>query len=258
MTILPNSNVQFNQLNVAWDGSPQNSVTTLNVGNSATVTFRNNGYVGSAGNVSVSLSSGSTLNFDSSAWFGNWNQRATVVQGPGQGAAEVNVAGTLYANGRFVASGGTLAVNYGSVGQTTDGSMGDNTRSGWYALNGGQLTLPALTLYGTGPVNWGETAGSGLNSSSLVNGLQISPLTGSSLRGMLDISLLAPDNPAVLPGLTDPVGIWSFSRILQSACLCSFWLATFARKQESCTNMKGFRLLAGVTRNGERETALAR
>ena len=51
---------------------------------------------------------------------------------------------------------------------------------------------------------------------------------------------------------------WLFFGILQSACLCSFWLATFARKQESCTNMKGFRLLAGVTRNGERETALAR
>ena len=48
----------------------------------------------------------------------------------------------------------------------------------------------------------------------------------------------------------------SSTGILQSACLCSFWLATFARKQESCTNMKGFRLLAGVTRNGERETAL--
>jgi hypothetical protein len=216
------------------------------------VTFTSNGDVGSAGNVYVGLSPGATLNFNSSAWFGNWNQRSTVVQGTGQ----VNVAGTLYNNGRFVASGGSLQVNYGSVGQSTDGSMGDATQAGWYAANGGQLSLPALAVSGTAAVNWGAAAGNGLNVNSLVNSLQISPLTGSNLRGTLGISLLAPDNPAVRPGLTDPVGIWSVSPAgglsIDSASLSFRYDALAAATEGGEGNLKlyensgnGWRLLAG-------------
>ncbi len=40
--------------------------------------------------------------------------------------------------------------------------------------------------------------------------------------------------------------------ILPSASSCRFWSTTFARKQRSCINRRGIRLLAGTARNGGR------
>jgi hypothetical protein len=160
------------------------------------------------------MTSGSTLNFGKSVEIGGWDQRnsdrprRTLVQGAGT----VNVANTLTNNGRFVADGGNLQVNYGSLDTWHMGQLGDNTFPGWYATNAGKLTLPNLTITtGTTSKNWGETTGTtSFDVNSLVNSIRMTSMSGVT-AGSLGISLLASTNGDVFFGLVDPVGIWKFA-----------------------------------------------
>ena len=133
--------------------------------------------MGNQSNVNVGLTGG-TLNFKQSAWFNSGNQYTTLAQGTGQ----VNVSNILYANGRVVAGGGTLAVNYGSLGSNHQGQLQDGSYPGWYATNAGVLTLPAVTVHNNNLAYWGEVPGYNgdvPNVNSLVNSIQFSNWTYS-------------------------------------------------------------------------------
>ena len=208
LNMAANSNVQFNQLRMGYDGNSSSSNTTLNLGGSATATFNGTSYVGGQGVATIGLASGAVLNFNQSAQFADGNRKLSLLQGVGQ----VNVAGTLINNGRFVATTGALQVNYGTLDHNANGTLSDNSWPGWYTTSGsgGQINLPALAISGTAGGNWGEKASyATFDVNSLVNSIRLTGLAGSNLGGTLGISLLDSANSAVQPGLTSPVGIWS-------------------------------------------------
>ena len=207
--IAAGSSVIFSQLRMALDGNSANSVTALNIANSANVTFNGEAYVGGHGKATLGMANGAVLNFNQSARFGDGNKKLTVVQGGGQ----INVANTLYNDGRFVADSGTLNINYATLNRQTSGTLSDASFPGWYAQNGGSINLPSLVVTNsTTALNWGERGSlTALDVNSLVNSLRVTSLTGSGLTGSLGVSLLAPTNPAVKPGLVEAVGIWAFT-----------------------------------------------
>ena len=204
LSIGAGSVVQFNNLTMAWDGQADGMTSNLNLAANANVTF-NSAYLGNQGNTNIGLASGAALNF-SSLYLGNTNSKTSVIQGRGQ----LNVTNALNNNGRIVADGGTLAVTAGSVDHNNVyGAMGDGTYAGWYAINGGKLTLPTVSITGAA-VNVGERSGLGsLDSNSLVNSVRLTAMTGN-LNGTLTVSYLDPTNPGTYAGLNSPVSVWNF------------------------------------------------
>jgi hypothetical protein len=111
------------------------------------------------------------------------------LQGKGQVAG---TGGALTNNGKVKADGGVLDLRgLAEVGNTIDNPV-DGGHYGWYAINGGELKLPAITIQPdlSCPCNWGEKPYSLDNTGvDLVNSLQITPTEGIS-GGNLQIALL--------------------------------------------------------------------
>ncbi|MEI6655508.1 MAG: hypothetical protein WCP45_12125, partial [Verrucomicrobiota bacterium] len=239
LSIGAGSSVIFNQLRMALDGNSANSVTALNIANTANVTFNGEAYVGGQGKATLGMATGAVLNFNQSARFGDGNKKLTLVQGAGQ----INVSNTLYSDGRFVANGGALNLSFASLNRQTSGILSDASFPGWYAQNGGSLNLPSLVVTATTTaLNWGERGTlTALDVTSLVNSLRITGLTGSGPAGSLGVSLLAPTHSAVLPGLVEPVGIWAFTPAdglsLNSATLTFRYDSLLAGSKESTLNL---------------------
>jgi hypothetical protein len=80
--------------------------------------------------------------------------------------------------------------------------MVDGQRAGWYASAEGRLVLPTLEV--TGTTSWGDHRDD--DTLDIANSLR---LVEPDADGTVDISLLAPDAPDVLPGLVTPIGIWA-------------------------------------------------
>ena len=199
------STVQFNNLHMGWDDQSNSTNATLNIGATSSVTFNGAGNLGNQGNANISMASGSVLGFNSLN-LGNTTSRTSKIQGTGQ----LNVTGSLINNGRIVADGGTLAVSAGSVDHNNVyGTMGDGTYAGWYAINGGKLTLPTVSITGA-TKNVGERSSlTSLDSNSLVNSVRLTAMTGN-LNGTLAVSYLDPTNPGTYAGLNSPVSVWNF------------------------------------------------
>ncbi|MDD4060079.1 MAG: hypothetical protein PHW08_05175, partial [Kiritimatiellae bacterium] len=126
-----------------------------------------------------------------------------------RGWGEVELNHTLVNNGIVIADGyGTdRALNLTSF--TTVSNMIENAASeshGWYAINGGRLTLPPLAVpTGSATRNWGESADDA--APDLVNSLRFA-FTGVTTGGSLSASLEALDRndiPAVPKGV---LSVW--------------------------------------------------
>jgi len=120
-------------------------------------------------------------------------------------------AGHMRNNGRVEAVGGLLAITtFGPGGLLDDNDwpvrMNDGNYAGWYASDGGELSLEALAWAGR-RVNWGEPSTD--STVNLINSLGL--FNGSNPAGRLEGSLLAVDNTSVHPGLRNPVGVWNLS-----------------------------------------------
>ncbi|MCF7854352.1 MAG: hypothetical protein K9N51_06105, partial [Candidatus Pacebacteria bacterium] len=116
-------------------------------------------------------------------------------------------------NGRVVADGygneETLRLNFG-VTNTVD----NTTDKGWYAVNGGKLLLPDITVAaGDSQRNWGEPDTD--TTIDMINSLRME-FTDVGTSGPLTISLLAPDRsdvptaPAALRG-GPVIGVWDIA-----------------------------------------------
>jgi len=120
-------------------------------------------------------------------------------------------AGQMRNNGRVEAIGGLLAItSFGPGGLLDDNDwpvrMNDGSYAGWYASDGGELSLAALAWNGS-RVNWGEpSADSTVN---VINSLGV--FNAANPAGRLGGSLLAVDNGSVQPGLTNAVAVWDLS-----------------------------------------------
>jgi len=140
---------------------------------------------------------------------------AAGADGTFSGWGEVHLNDTLLNNGQVVADGygsaRTLSLErFARVSNTVENAAGE--AHGWYAQNGGKLTLPRVTVAtGDGSVNWGESAGDA--ELDLVNSLRF-VFTGVTGGGVLTNSLLAADR-AELPPLPEgfkSVGVWQVQK----------------------------------------------
>ena len=117
-------------------------------------------------------------------------------------------AGHMRNNGRVEAIGGLLAItSFGPGGLLDDNDwpvrMDDGNYAGWYASEGGELSLAALDWNGS-RANWGEpSADSTVN---VINSLGF--FNAVNPAGRLGGSLLAVDNGSVHPGLRNAVAVW--------------------------------------------------
>ncbi len=111
-----------------------------------------------------------------------------------RGYGSLNGVVYLLVNGRVIADGygvdRTLSLAAMPIPtNTVDNPVGGNR--GWYAVDGGKLTLPNITVpTGASARNWGEDATD--SSIDLVNSLRLE-FTGVETAGPLSISLLASD-----------------------------------------------------------------
>ena len=124
-----------------------------------------------------------------------------------QGYGLVSLTGNLTNNGRVVADGmgADRRLDLSSMGWV--GNMMENTSTnGWFAVDHGRLELPAISISGAGPYNWGESSSD--TTIDLVNSVRMDFTNPGG--GDLSISLLAADHGDVPLGLIDPVGIWYF------------------------------------------------
>jgi hypothetical protein len=69
-----------------------------------------------------------------------------------QGRGTVGFSGTLTNNGRVIADGGTLDM---SSFTAVANSIANTTTNGWFAKNGGELVLPAISVIADGAHIWG-------------------------------------------------------------------------------------------------------
>ena len=120
-------------------------------------------------------------------------------------------AGHMRNNGRVEADGGLLAItSFGPGGLLDDNDwpvrMNDGNYAGWYASNGGELSLAALAWDGA-RINWGEPSSD--STVNVINSLGF--FRASNPAGSLAGSLLAVDNGSVQPGLSNAVGVWNLS-----------------------------------------------
>jgi hypothetical protein len=113
-----------------------------------------------------------------------------------QGNGVVSLTGTLTNNGRVIADGGLLDMSsFSTVTSTVANTVANGaTTNGWFAKNGGTLTLPAISVSGSGTYAWGDTVSA--SALTLVNSVQ-AIVGGYSASGNLSISLM---DPAAMSG----------------------------------------------------------
>lgn len=147
---------------------------------------------------------------------GSAYQRTTY--GTFRGWGTVGLTGTLRNNGYIITDGygQDRTLNFSSVSavaNTVDNNeyklTGDNNfywgrgNTGWFAVNGGKLVLPSITVStGPGAYNWGEAPGD--TAIDLINSVRVSFADVSS-AGSLSIALLAGDRTDVPAGLPSTV-----------------------------------------------------
>ena len=126
-----------------------------------------------------------------------------------RGWGVVTLDDTLVNNGIVIADGHGVDRTLALSSFTTLSNMIENASSetyGWYAINGGRLTLPPLTVpTGSATRNWGESADDAVP--DLVNSLRFA-FTGVTTGGSLSASLEALDRndiPAVPKGV---LSVW--------------------------------------------------
>ncbi len=131
-----------------------------------------------------------------------------------QGWGTAALTGTLNNNGRVVADGygtdRTLDLStFSSVTNDLTIVQSDGTQAGWYAQNGGKLTLPPVEVEtGSNSYNWGEDAADA--SLDLINSVRMD-LTSVASGGSFSIDLLAADRAEVpAAGELLLLGVWDF------------------------------------------------
>jgi len=169
--------------------------------------------IGDASRAMVILKNNARLATNSGMNLRNWWRGLGDIRGDGT----VSIAGQLNTAGRVIADGGTLNLSYGSIVQYTAGgatinmntSVG-NGKAGWYAINGGQLNLPAHSV--SGNMAWGDPdATTSVNAAQdMINSVYFTWTNRNGLSSLTG-SVLASDNTSVPAGLYKPLGIWDFT-----------------------------------------------
>ncbi|NBW85754.1 MAG: hypothetical protein EBR23_02720, partial [Planctomycetia bacterium] len=179
----------FNDLRMASEGNSQNSTAVLTLGAGSNLRF-----------------TGTNVAFGGER---DWGHGSAYVRGQGT----MTFDNTLSMGRAHVeANGGTLTLNYPALNKYGDNKdMLDGSRPGWFALNGGTLTLPSLSVNASS-LNWGEVGTGALASNSWVNSLHLGNVaaTSGSLNGSLGISLVDSSN-GMVPTLSNAVGFWTFN-----------------------------------------------
>ena len=160
-------------------------------------------------------------------------------------------AGHMRNNGRVEARGGLLAItSFGPGGLLDDNDwpvrMNDGNYAGWYASNGGELSLAALAWNGT-RANWGEPSSD--TTVNVINSLGF--FNASNPAGRLGGSLLAVDNDSVQPGLSNAIGVWELSGATFSSAdieIAFDWPAA-SRLGVAGTDLKLFQFIDGGWRD---------
>jgi hypothetical protein len=129
-----------------------------------------------------------------------------------RGWGTVGFTAQLVNNGRIVADGYGTDRTLSLTGfSSVDNTIENTGNNGWFALNGGKLTLPTLSISpGSSTKLWGESAGD--PTPDLVNSVKLQ-LNSIASGGNLAVSLLAP-NRADVPASPDGrayLGIWDFA-----------------------------------------------
>lgn len=123
--------------------------------------------------------------------------------------------GTIVNNGQVVADGFgrdyTLSLSAGTITNGIDNMNGG--ANGWYAVNGGQLTMPASFNSVDGSFTWGENLAD--PSLDLVNSVR---LVLQPPPDQLSVSLVSPDRTDVpsLPGGHSFIGVWAVDPVGQA------------------------------------------
>ncbi len=129
----------------------------------------------------------------------NWAGRSTTMEAELRGHGTVKAV-TLDNNRSVIADGygADRTLNFSSVTTVDNSGMGQgeafaSPTDGWYARNGGQLTLPSIDVAtGSNSYNWGEAAAD--TQIDLINSVNLSfSGIGAAGGGPLSISLLAAD-----------------------------------------------------------------
>ncbi len=128
-----------------------------------------------------------------------------------RGRGTVDFSGLLRNNGQVIADGGVLDLT-GFTSVTNNDAFGtqqgDGSYAGWYAVNGGRLDLPGITVSSNGSYNCGEAAGDVTN--DLVNSVQMT-FSGVMGTGTFSMAVLDPTNSVSAPPSDDwtvCLGIW--------------------------------------------------
>jgi hypothetical protein len=126
-----------------------------------------------------------------------------------KGYGNVELTGSLTNNGRVIADGkynntrDLVMSNLSSINNTIE----NTTNNGWFAVNGGELTLPAIYVEtGTNTYNWGESQSD--TEIDMVNSVQLT-FKNVTTPGWLTIKLVAPGHEDSPPTYR-PNGMWSF------------------------------------------------
>ncbi|MCD4831343.1 MAG: hypothetical protein K8R02_05970 [Anaerohalosphaeraceae bacterium] len=173
---------------------------------------------GGSGQGNLNISDGSAITEETGAAVPMVIRWYDVAEGTLQGYGTVGLTGWFVNNGKVIADGNdverTLDMtsfssannNFSANGTGDDGAPQDienTTDNGWYAINKGELALPAISVSaGNTSVNWGERPSD--SSIDLVNSARVSFSNADS--GQLDISLLANDRADTQGGAF--IGVW--------------------------------------------------
>jgi len=155
-------------------------------------------WVGDADGTGIFYQTGGTLQGNGSLYVGEGNGDGTY-----QGHGTVTLSGELWNSGRVIADGGELDLSsFSAVYNGADNPL-DGT-NGWYATNGGRLTLPPTTIDGVTQCIWGDDS----TPIDMVNSMVIDFQDVTS-GGDVTIGLLAPDHPDVPADTVGNIlGIW--------------------------------------------------
>jgi len=129
-----------------------------------------------------------------------------------QGYGTVGFTGALTNNGKVIADGGgsPQTLSFASMSGVTNTINNPTTSgtNGWFAVNQGKLTLPAITVSTGNPtVYWGDSLPSTGSLNDMVNSIKF-VFSGVSASGTLNVFLLASDRSDVMPATGTPVGYW--------------------------------------------------
>ena len=141
-------------VNVATGPSTHGYVT---LGPGTTMDLGGNGVFAQNGVATLTLQNGAYLGFFNDSHLRYNATTAATLQGTGT----FDGGNQFYMNGRVVATGGPLDVDFGTL--CSDGyslTQGDGSQAGWYATSGGDVVLKTIPIAsGTNAVTWGEQPG---------------------------------------------------------------------------------------------------